>query len=568
MTRKNNADAAAERAVIANDPEAEKEALARAAQFGREAEPLQAEVEALEAQLQSSAESFLEELTAAIGNDLMIPGSEVEAVETGPVSLLELPLLSRPDARPLARTLDQLRLIRDDLLDLKLGNRGLNFYLEASLLGESTTPEDIQSFAADFHSIADSRMGSVLEPGATFSFTGSATYAGLTVNIIEDPLDNYISPITRGIYAIWDIFGDPPTKERRIWATARTLRDIGSSPHVGVWAACEGDQHRILLRALYKEGSGFEDVLEGPNLAAAKEKIATLISPEHPQFASVIDLYQRGLNAAAANRMTFPSPILETRFAGPKYDYMSGYLWIIIMSILGLAICMAFTRREHKGLIQKRGREESEAEAKAEAAMDASEAKGEPVEHKTYLPGYVPHKVVMTLSGLALAVFGMVEMGPTLRMIAFGEPTKAIASAVVKERIGGESTTLTSEAEIMEAKEPFDRSFVFWNQFQFKDADGNIHEFRAKVGKQLEPEYFLRDQYGLPTTVSIYFDPDNPQDAVIPANFGTWFISGILVFFGTTTAIFGLILLYYARKPIAMPILRGKDAPDEDSNQN
>jgi hypothetical protein len=148
-------------------------------------------------------------------------------------------------------------------------------------------------------------------------------------------------------------------------------------------------------------------------------------------------------------------------------------------------------------------------------------------------------------------------------LLATGKSADAIATRVVKDRIGGSSTSLYSDAEIKGAHERFDRTWVFWNHFAFETGDGKIHEFRSPTGKQLEPEYTLLDQDGLPTTVTVFYDPENPDKVVIPAHFSTWFLSGLLVLFGSLVIIFGGILLYYARKPIELPLVLPKDAPDE-----
>ena len=39
---------------------------------------------------------------------------------------------------------------------------------------------------------------------------------------------------------------------------------------------------------------------------------------------------------------------------------MSGYLWMFALGIIGLSITYAFVARERRGLIHKRGLEESE----------------------------------------------------------------------------------------------------------------------------------------------------------------------------------------------------------------
>ncbi|MGC9451346.1 MAG: MFS transporter [Oceanipulchritudo sp.] len=559
LARKNNAEAAAERAAIAGNPSAREEALERAAQAGEEAAPLEEEIARLAGKQQAFADSFLLEIHNVIGDRLMVDGSQVEAVEAGLVTLFEIPLTGRPEAGNLANTLDQLRLIRPDILDMRLANRGLNFYLELSVVGEHTGPEFTAQLARDFEQVAQPRIESSTEFPAPIGLKSVVPSVALQLKTIEDPLNNYISPITRVLYGIWGWFGDPPSPERRIWAVARVLRQLEGSTHVGVWDRSDGQRHSIWVQAVYANPPSLEIPLNISSEDASLLKIRDALGPGNPRLAEAMDLYQRSVQAAVANRITIPSPVLETRFAPPKYDYMSGYLWMIFMSTLGLGICILFTRREKKGLIHKRGQEESEAEAKAEMKLEAAHPDSRTDGHKMYKPGYLPQKILMTLGGLAMVTFGMVEMGPKLQLLLTGESATAVASKVVKERIGGMATNLTSDAELLEAKERFDRSYIFWNHFQFEDTAGELVEFRLKIGKQLAPAYSIRDEDGLPTTVRIFYNPDNPEEAIIPGDISIWFLSGLFVLFGGIGATFGGILVYHARKPIAMPVILSSD---------
>jgi hypothetical protein len=560
LAKKSNAEAAAERAAIAGNSGDRNEALAAVERYAVEAEPLETEIAGLEARQKASADAFLEQLQAVLGPDMMESGSQVIDAGTEAAILFEIPLTDRPDSGDLRRTLDQLRLIRPDLIDLRLMNRGLEFYLEASLLGTSADDAFVNRFIRDFHSIAESRMGDSLPDVIEPSTPRAVDAVSLKLLTIEDPINNHISPITKVIYAIWDWVGDPPTPERRIWATARGLREPGKTPHVGIWDQSEGSAHAILIRAI--PDPGFEPVAPDADAAAsdAEARISSLLGPGHPLLANTAELYRRSIDATAANRMTIPEPVLDTRFAPPKYDYMSGYLFMIAMSTIGLGICLLFTRRERKGLIHKRGRQESEAEEQAEMALEAADPGQGERKMETYRPGYVPHKILMVLGGLTMVAFGMVEMGPHLKLLITGESATALASKVVKERIGASATELATDADILEAKERFDRTYVFWNYFRFKTGTGDIVEFRADTGKQLEPAYPIRDPNGLPTTVLVRYDPDNPQEAFIPGSFSTWFLSGLLVLFGGLGTFFGAVMLYFARKPIAKPVVLSEES--------
>lgn len=560
LAKISNAEGRAARAAVAGDTALEQESLDWAASLELEAEPFRTQIADIEAQQQASADAFLAEIQSAIGSRLMVDGSQVEAIDFIPATLFEVPLATFPDKAALARTLDYLRHERPDLIDIKLANRDFDFYLELSVTGAHDDPAFTEALAADFRNAAKGRIADVIETPFAIEQTATTEAVRLQLKVLEDPINNYISPVTKVIYGIWDWFGDPPVKERRINAMARGLRSVETSAHVSVSDKTEGDRHAVLITAVYTQIPGH--IAESETISESTiTRIQSLIGPEDPRTNQVLDLYQRSLPAAAANRLTVPSPVLISRFSPPQYDYMSGYLWIISMSIFGLLICLLFTRRERKGLIEKRGRIESEKEAEAEAAAEANASST--TKTQTYLPGFVPHKIAMTLAGIGLIALGLIELGPTIKTALTGESTIAIASKVVKERIGADSVDLTSDAAILQSKESFDRSFVFWNYFKFETADGEVVEFRADTGKQLEPAYTLRDPDGLPTSVRVLYFPATPKEAIIPSSYSTWFLSGVLMLVGTLTTIFGGLLLYYARKPIAMPILKGKDAPED-----
>jgi Na+/melibiose symporter-like transporter len=558
LAKKSNAEAQAERALLAGDMNLHEAALEEVLQFESQAAPVREAIEQLTARQEASAGDFLLEVKTALADHLMTAGDQITAAYTEPATLLRIPLSGRPESSDIARTLNRLRLVRPDILDLRPDNTDSAYFLEASLGVPGSGTDFIDSFAADFKAMAPPELGELLATPAVVESTSEATSIVLEMNTIEDPTNNHLSPVTRFIYAIWNWVGDAPTPQRRVWATARALRDVERSNHVGAWDISEGTDHRIRVQALYDHlpDEGIQII---KNSTGAASRIKELLGADHPRLPAALDLYKRSVGAAAQNRLTIPSPVLGNSFAPPKYDYMSGYLWMVIMSSLGLGICMLFTRRERKGLIRKRGVEESEAEAKAEAM--AVKDGGSVEAHETYYPGCVSQKIVMLLFALAMTGFGLVKMGPDMKLILTGDSTTALASHVVKERIGGSAIILSSDAAIAEARERFDRSWIFWNHFKFTTPDGREVAFRAPTGKQLEPEYPILNQDGLPTAVRVFYDPGNPHKVVIPGHFSTWFLSGLLVLFGTIGTLFSIFLLRAARKPIQMPIVRPKDAP-------
>ena len=71
-------------------------------------------------------------------------------------------------------------------------------------------------------------------------------------------------------------------------------------------------------------------------------------------------LYDSVVRNGASQRITVARPLVSSGFVKRKYDYMSGYLWMFTLGMVGLFITFAFCARERRGLIHKRGLEESE----------------------------------------------------------------------------------------------------------------------------------------------------------------------------------------------------------------
>jgi hypothetical protein len=180
----------------------------------------------------------------------------------------------------------------------------------------------------------------------------------------------------------------------------------------------------------------------------------------------------------------------------------------------------------------------------------------------TYTPGYVAHKRAMFFAGLLLAAFGAFELRTPLRLTLFGGRAKAEAVRVVKEKPGLPPIVMTNDAQVRAQLEPHDRTFVFWNDFQFVATGGKLISVRAGVGSQLKPLYSVTDADGLPTTDLIFYDPANPEQAIFPLIISTWLAPMVLLLVGLITAIIGATLLYWARKPIEVPhIPAGRTAP-------
>ena len=176
--------------------------------------------------------------------------------------------------------------------------------------------------------------------------------------VIEKPIDTYVSPITRIVNLVLSLFNQSPDPARHLAAIARNLRIPTESNHVCVEADVKMRSLGIialLTSTAAKASPAANDPLQ--------QKLQSLLGPDATadtilQARAFLDRVEK---AAATERLTVAHPTLTSTYAAMKYDYMSGYLWMFIMSFIGICITIAFTRFEAKGLIRKRGIEEAQA---------------------------------------------------------------------------------------------------------------------------------------------------------------------------------------------------------------
>jgi hypothetical protein len=172
-----------------------------------------------------------------------------------------------------------------------------------------------------------------------------------------------------------------------------------------------------------------------------------------------------------------------------------------------------------------------------------------------YIPGYTLAKKGMVFAGLVVFVLGFVQLWTPLRLTLFGLRAKAEVIRVVKEKPGLSSRVLMDSVAVHAQLEPRDRSYLFWNEFRFLTEQGKAVEVRANVGSQLKPLYPLIDADGLPTADVVCYDSAKPERAIFPLIIGTWLAPGLLILAGLGAMIIGVFLLYWANKPIELPLL-------------
>lgn len=181
------------------------------------------------------------------------------------------------------------------------------------------------------------------------------------------------------------------------------------------------------------------------------------------------------------------------------------------------------------------------------------------VRHDIYIPGYATAKLGLALLGLLLILSSLNKFGPLMKMAVTGGSARGEAVRVVRTDSAGQEDIYTSDAQVLTAikavEDARDRESVFWVEYQFTTSDGKQVRARSPLGQHVKPLQPLRDSDGLPSTIHLWYDAANPTRIAIPLLFGTWFMPGMLVLFGSLGMFMGLLLWWNAKKPVEMPDL-------------
>jgi hypothetical protein len=182
-----------------------------------------------------------------------------------------------------------------------------------------------------------------------------------------------------------------------------------------------------------------------------------------------------------------------------------------------------------------------------------SSSKQNELSQSVYRPGYKGAKLAMLLAGLLVLAFGISQLIPPLHLVWRGERALAEATQVVKAKPGRPDQVFKDDIAVRAHLEVQDRSYTFWNEFALTLRDGRTVPVRCPIGSQLKPLFPLLDAEGLPTSVWVCYDRANPQHAIFPSVFSTWYAPVVLTGLGLACCIIAILLYYWADKPIELP---------------
>jgi hypothetical protein len=253
--------------------------------------------------------------------------------------------------------LTDLRAAESSVVDLRPLKRPHGYGLAVS--AELPSPADAEALAARLKNAVEKsaahRAPDLL--GSAWATLGSRTAPLLQMRVqtVEQPVKRYVSPITRGVNAVLALFDHAPHPEQKLIAVARSLRVIGQTPHVRVTDG--GDDHSLAVAAIFAP-----DATRAGNIGdAVGLRLRIALSADDATAGRARAFYDRIETAAAAQRLTVAGPFISAAYVPIKYDYMAGYIWVLAVGLIGLALTFVFTRLESRGTIRKRGVEEAQA---------------------------------------------------------------------------------------------------------------------------------------------------------------------------------------------------------------
>jgi hypothetical protein len=315
-----------------------------------------AQMNAINAQLADRAKKFHDQVVRVLGNRIIADGDQILGATPHRALLLELPAAHRPDAHLLETTLAELRRERPDTIDLRPLKRDNGYGLAVSAI--LAPGADEAAFERDLQAAVE-RIAGKTDPGLFTPGTpplGHSLQPALTMDLmlVEKPLDTYVSPITRVVNVVLALFNNAPEPGRRLAAIARSLRVPTETNHIRVEPG--PGPKTLSITAVFPASAAKAASVADP----VGQKLEALLksSPARDTLFQARAFYDRVEIAAATQRITVARPTLTSAYASMKYDYMSGYLWMFVMCLIGIGITIAFTRFEAKGLIHKRGIEE------------------------------------------------------------------------------------------------------------------------------------------------------------------------------------------------------------------
>lgn len=321
---------------------------------------------AIDRELAQRAQKVRAQVTNALRSRLQIDGDEVLSARFQPALLLEVSVVDRPNPRVVEKILADLRRTDPYIIDLRPFKRESGYGLALSAVTDSPEADSLSNVSrastlrADLVQSVNHFAPNLLESRTTSAATASATLQPsltLDLQVLEEPVSTYVSPVTRVVNAVLRLFDRAPSPTRKLDAVARQLRIPGETNHVSVTVGPAA--RTIEVRAVFESDAARANSRSD----AVGLRLATLLGSPADEAAleKARAFFNRIESAALGQRLTVPHPVLGAAYVPMRYDYMSGYIWVFFVGVVGITLTFIFSRLEARGKVRKRGVEEAQA---------------------------------------------------------------------------------------------------------------------------------------------------------------------------------------------------------------
>lgn len=317
--------------------------------------------DAIDAQLAARSEKLREQVVARLRDRLMSEGDQVRSAQLSPAIILEIATTRRPDPKAIDQLVEDLRQEFPALIDLRPLKRTSGYGLALSAQRDAGNGDREQAgrlYAGLARAAAKRAPGLLSAEVAPLGLRREDAFT-FELQVVEPPVATYLSPVSRAVNALLGLFDAASTPTRRLAAIARNLRVAEETNHVRVVTGAT--PRSIAITTLFQPSTAPADS------AAVKDSIgqrfATLLggNADADLLLRARSFHDRVEKAAAAQLLTVAHPVLTAGYVPLRYDYMSGYLWVFAIGLIGVGLTIVFRRMEARGTISKRGVEEAKA---------------------------------------------------------------------------------------------------------------------------------------------------------------------------------------------------------------
>jgi Na+/melibiose symporter-like transporter len=321
-------------------------------------EELSQDINGIDSSLAQRAQAFQQSVTGFLKDRMIADGDQILDAKMGQVLLMELPTTTRPEARELESVLRLLREQYPEIVDLRPVKLDSGYGITVSALMDESTREygEPHFWQTAVMKAAAVKAPGLLTTGVEPAKTDRASALTLNLLLVEEPLDTYVSPINRVFNLVLALFDREPRPDHRLISLEQNLR---SSQEIDQLRVRPGPLAKtILVTALLPHSPAKAPEPGDPVTQKLQQLLGQTSTPD--TLAQARDFYDRIVKSAAAEKLTVARPIIVSSYAPMKYNYMSGYLWMLLMGLVGIGLTFVFSRLEAQGRVRKVGAEEAQ----------------------------------------------------------------------------------------------------------------------------------------------------------------------------------------------------------------